>query len=154
MMTLLITGLHGDFTAYYVDSAKTRAWEAVNGITPSPCQVDASITCWSPHLCLRALGGRAHPASLASQVRPSSCIRSTQDLLMMSCGKTPTNARRPELQRPRWRSTLRALPNPRHLPGLSAGRLRGCPSPGACSPVLPALPRGSRVDSNPGQRGG
>lgn len=48
MMTLLITGLHGDFTAYYVDSAKTRAWEAVNGITPSPCQVDASITCWSP----------------------------------------------------------------------------------------------------------
>lgn len=31
---------------------------------------------------------------------------------MMSCGKTPTNARRPELQRPRWRSTSRAPPNP------------------------------------------
>lgn len=30
----------------------------------------------------------------------------------------------------------------------------GAPVPQACSPVLPALPGGSRVDSNPGQRGG
>ena len=84
----------------------------------------------APHLRLRALSLRAHPASLASQVRPSSSIRSAQDSLMTSYSKTPANARRPKLQRPRWRSTLWALPNPWHLPGLSAGPPQGRLSPG------------------------
>lgn len=66
----------------------------------------------APHLCLRALGGRAH-SCLSGQPGAPSCIRSTQDLLMMSCGKTPTNARRPELQAASLEvNSAGPLPNP------------------------------------------